>query len=434
MPSQEIKVLFYTGPGRLFATTGIGDLYEIAQKFSVILISEPLDPDTEKALRDTKLFPGLEKIIPFTQYPTPRRNIFAQNKYVSAFAKEVVGQYKPDVVITENDIYPFEMYLIRFGKRQGAITIARQLSLKSSGKEAKKYFNLIDASELPSYLPLSLRKVLASIYRWLGHIVIYWLLPLTVRELPFTGRTSYITWNYTVGQRVDYYAVLTEKDYNLFLKEGIPAKKLYVLPHPLTRETKQLFKRIYFSNIKTKPKTILINWPPFSIAFKASDLTLISKYKFSKSRLKIVELLVEHLPGWKITIKPHINAAAEIAAVRAKLISLSPNITIADPTENTNLYLIRSPLVVAPPPVSTALFIAKLLDPQKIVLSLNLQHELRGDLYKDHPAGVEYIDSEERFIKTLQLIKKENFKQVSKPTYEKNIDTAAFLESILRDS
>lgn len=433
MSSQKPKILFYTGPGYLFTATSIGDLYEISQKFPVILVKEPLDPITNKAVENKKLFPKIEAIIPISQYSSKKRGSFSQNKRLHKTAKELIEKYKPAVVFAENDIYPFEMYLFRFAKRRGAIAVTRQGSLKTSGKDTQLYFHLIDLTRFPFYLPLLLRKFLTKVYRSAAHFLFYWLLPLTVRESPFRGQTSFINWNYTVGKRdADYYAVLTKKDYDLFLSEGVLAKKLVVLPHPLTRETKRIFNKLYFSKTKKESRTVLVGWPPHSIAFRASDLTPIAKDEFIKSRVKIVEILATHLSNWKIIIKPHPSAVKDIAAVKNQLLSLSPKITITDPKDSFNSYIPLVEVIVAPPPVSTVLYIAKLYDPQKIVLSLDLEHEFRGDLYKDYPAGVEYIDSEEEFIKTLQLIKSGRFRHMVKPTDKQNIDTATFLESVLR--
>jgi len=77
------KVLFYTSVRRLFRTTLIGYLYEIAQVYPVVLLSEKLDEETEKVIRNKKLFPKLEKIVPVEQYTGRKMNLFARSKYLS---------------------------------------------------------------------------------------------------------------------------------------------------------------------------------------------------------------------------------------------------------------------------------------------------------------------------------------------------------------
>ena len=77
------KVLFYTSVPRLFRATLIGHLYEIAQVYPVVLLSEKLDEETEKVIRNKKLFPKLEKIVPVEQYTGRKMNLFARSKYLS---------------------------------------------------------------------------------------------------------------------------------------------------------------------------------------------------------------------------------------------------------------------------------------------------------------------------------------------------------------
>jgi len=70
------KILFYTSHSFLFRSTVIGHLYEISQKYPVILLSEKLDEETEKVIRNKKLFPKLEKIVPVEQYTGKKMNFF----------------------------------------------------------------------------------------------------------------------------------------------------------------------------------------------------------------------------------------------------------------------------------------------------------------------------------------------------------------------
>ena len=80
MENRKVKkVIFYTSIPRLFRTTLIGHLYEIAQVYPVILLSEKLDSETERALKNKDLFPKLEKIIPVQQYRKERATFW--NKY-----------------------------------------------------------------------------------------------------------------------------------------------------------------------------------------------------------------------------------------------------------------------------------------------------------------------------------------------------------------
>ena len=51
MKKSNLKVLFYTNTLRAFRSNLIGYLYEICQLYPVILLSEKLDPKTEKIIK-----------------------------------------------------------------------------------------------------------------------------------------------------------------------------------------------------------------------------------------------------------------------------------------------------------------------------------------------------------------------------------------------
>ena len=99
-------------------------------------MAEEIDPYTEKILGDKNLFPGLEKIIFFE--PPFYGNIFRKNYRLYQKSKRVVQDYKPDIVITPDDIWPMGLYLLRFAKKAGAITVAIQDGFRIA--ERKKLF------------------------------------------------------------------------------------------------------------------------------------------------------------------------------------------------------------------------------------------------------------------------------------------------------
>ena len=111
-----LKVLFQSTIPILFRATSIGYLYEIAQKHRVVLMAEEIDSYTRKILCDKSLFPGLEKIIFFE--PPFYGDIFRKNYRLCQKSKRVVQDYKPDIVITPEDIWPMGLYLLRFAKKK----------------------------------------------------------------------------------------------------------------------------------------------------------------------------------------------------------------------------------------------------------------------------------------------------------------------------
>ena len=85
---KPVKVLFYTFTPRAFRSTLIGHLYEICQAYPTILLAEELDDETARILRDKKLFPYLERIIPVRQF-TASDSIFSQNRRLSRQLKRL---------------------------------------------------------------------------------------------------------------------------------------------------------------------------------------------------------------------------------------------------------------------------------------------------------------------------------------------------------
>jgi len=227
-------------------------------------------------------------------------------------AKDVIEQYKPDVVMTTNDIYPFEMYLTRFAKQINSTNICLQAGLQViSAKEIALWIDLIRAYSyfsIASLLPFGFRLLLVKIGKRLKHLFYYWILPLMVRQTPFRGKSSFILGNRFSGLRnCDYCIVFSKRDYNLFIKNGVSSEKLYILPHPLTRrETRAFFEKAFFreklktANIDKKIITLML--PAENIGFRRKDLSLISEREREEERKKIIFQIVTILKGWKVYI------------------------------------------------------------------------------------------------------------------------------------
>ena len=410
---KEIKkILFYTGIPRNFRTTLIGYLYEIAQVYPVILLSEKLDDDLKKIVNNKKLFPKLEKVITVNQYTGPKRNLFRKNRHLYKTAKEVIHSYKPDVVMAPHDIYPFEMYLMRFAKKIDAITLAIQEGNVEDIESRRKNADLINAySRFPEFLPLFIRSFLVRCRKYAGHILYYWILPVSVGEEPFFGKSSYILRKGISGMRdTDYRIVFSKRDCDIHIKAGVPSERLYILSHPLERNTKNFFKKVLLSKdnhkITQKAATLLI--PADEIGIRKKDHSLISKERRLKTRMEIVSLVSKALKGWKIYIKPHPNVKG-FDEIKNAFESISDLVKVVDPSESSDKYIkISNAIVGLPKSASTVLLSASLLFPEKAILSLDFDKELTGDFYKDFK-GIEYVDSEDGFIQTLDLIKNNKF-------------------------
>ena len=402
-----LKVLFQSMNPQLFRATFIGYLYEIAQNHQVVLLTGEVDSYTKKILEDKSLFPGLEKIIFFES--AFYGDIFRKNYRLCRKLKKAVQEYNPDIVIAHTDIWPADMYLLRFAKRAGAITVAIQAGFKIAGERKLYLWSCLMNSylKMPRFLPFPVRLFLVKMKKYIGHFFYYWILPITVGEMPFPGKTSFAFWDESSGLRdADYSTVFSKRDYDLCIKDGVKPEKLVVLGHPLEHKSaKNFFEKAYFSQNREKEnsKTLTIMWPDEKIGFRRRDYSLISEEKMRENRVKTIKLIAEKLADWKIFIKPH-PAVKNASEVKEFLGPIPNNVSIVEPRKPADKYIEMSSVIVGTSPPSTTLFTASKQNLKKIILSLNLNNEFLGDVYKDFN-GIEYINNEEKFINVLNLIR-----------------------------
>jgi len=361
-----LKILFQSTNPNLFRTTFIGYLYEIAQKHKVVLLTVEIDSYTKKILCDRNLFPGLEKIIFFE--PPFYGDIFRKNYRLCQKSKRILQDYNPDIIIVSQDIWPMGLYLLRFAKKAGSITVAIQDGFRIAEKKKLYLWSCLMNSytKMPRFLPFFLRFFLVKMKKYFGHFLYYWVLPLTAGEMPFPGKTSFVFWDFSPGLRVaDYSAVFSKRDYDLSIKDGVSPEKLFVLGHPLEYKfTKRFFEEVYFSKNKRieNLKTLTIMWSEEKIGFGREDYSLIPEEKMRESRVKIVKLISEKLADWKIFIKPHpeVKNASE---VKEFLGQIPNNLLIVDPLEPADKYIEMSSVIVGMPPPSTTLYTAQKQNP-----------------------------------------------------------------------
>ncbi len=443
--SKIKKVLFYANAIRAFRATHIGHLYEIVQKYPTILLSEKLDSETEKIINDKKLFPKLEKIIPVDQCPGGRQNLWAeikQNKKLHKLAKDVVRKYKPDVLITSTDIHSlFEMYLFRFAKRTDALKIVIQPSNIGNSKAAEKWVDFLNTYlRFPEFLPFWLRLFLVKCRKYFGHFLYLWVLPLLVGERPFLGKASYILRKGNIGMGdSDCLITFSKRDYDVFLKDGVPPEKLYILAHPLARKNREFFEKVFFNKPKKEKKSskvVLLLFPIEEIGFRRKDYSLIRGEERYKKWKEIAILIFKNLPDWKIIVKPHPDLK-DINEIKSLFSFNSGDIEVVDPKEQVDKFIEIADIIVGLPlSSSTTLFTASLQCPEKPILSLDFLQEVFGDYYKNFE-GIEYIDNKDNFVNILQLIRDNKYqKKYQKPEKRKLNEkefpnTVAMIESLL---
>ena len=257
---------------------------------------------------------------------------------------------------------------------------------------------------MPGFLSLSLRMFFVKMKKYLGHFFYYWILPLTAGELPFPGKTSFVFWDTSPGLRnADYSTVFSKRDYDICVKDGVNPKKLFVIGHPLEhKKTKEFFEKTYFSQSKENPKTLTIMWPDENIGFSRENYALIPEEKIERNKIRIAKIFSEKLVGWKIFVKPH-PLEKRVVKIKELLEGLS-NVAVVEPSEPADKYITMSQVIVGFSSPSTTLFTASLQAPEKIILYLDMNHELLGEAYKDFD-GIEYIDKEKKLIQLLDSIK-----------------------------
>lgn len=439
MDKSNQKILFYTGNHYVFRSGPIGYLYEIAKSYPVVLLTEELDAETKKVIGDKRLFPSLENIISVNQTSGEKMNLWKKNKRLYQLAKMLIEKYQPGVIMTSNDLDLFNLYLMRFARKINAINIVFQPANLPDSKTYSRWVDLIKAySGPPSSSPFWLRILFTKIRKYLGHFIYYWILPLTVREFPFVGRSSLILRTGTTGMRAAHYQVVfTKRDYKAYLQEGVSPKKLYLLPHPLSGATRSFFERVFFPislGYKKRQKTAVLMLPEVEIGFRKANNSLISKDRKMANWVETITLISQVLKDWKIFIKPHPDIKnVQATKLKAEAEAISKNVEVVDSQEPADKYIWLADIIIGlPVSASTALFTASLQCPEKPILSLNLYEEILGDYYKDFP-GIDYITSKIELEGKLKLISSGKYKkQAPKLTEEGFKNTIELIHYVLQ--
>lgn len=406
------RVIIYSSVPRLFRTTYIAHLYDIAQKYSVILLSEKLDSESEKAIRNSSLFPNLEKIISVDQYTGKKRSLYESHRYFSFLMRKIVSQYKPRVVIADSMINPLEKYLFRYGRLVRAVNVIFQAGFQTPSIEQEILRQQLlwrDTAKNTKY-SLMVRNLKIKMELFKQHfteVLDYWILPLLVGTYPFFHKSLF---RYSLGSEIndiDYIIVFSDKEAQLERKIGRPEKAIKILPHPLLRKTKEIFEKVYnisYPKQKSNYKVVTIMVDVNTYGHKRDNLSLISEKEYIKSRRSVIGLIPRILSKWKIYIKPHPAWSDNISLFNNYYKIANCKINIAKPMEPADKYISMSDIIIGFPPPSTTLFTTMLQDSNKIIFYIDLHHELLGDSFADYKE-VKYIDNLTYFEAELKKIR-----------------------------
>jgi len=440
------RVLLCSGNPYLFRTTTIGYLYEISQVFPVILFVLPeLASEMKELLKDKKLFPKLEAVvIGFKLTGINFWQLLKNNRKYKNLIKKTIYDYRPEIIISDTDANIYELYMMRYGKKIKATNICFQYSLQANEEKEDALWSYMTNAYLkvPVFLPFWLRMFFVKLKKYAGHFFYYYILPVLNGEKPFFGKSSFILREGGVGLRdADFVTGFTRRDKKLFLKNGVLENKIYILKHPMARrKTRDFFQKALSLNLKgslSDRKILTIMFPMEKIGFKRGNLSLIDKENSQRNKINIISLISEALPDWKIFLKLHPAAIKEKNFEKIyDIYKIGKNIEITDPLDPADKYIQISKVVVGIPPSSTTLFSASIQCPGKIILSIDLEKELLGDLFINFE-GVEYINNEKDLKKILNLIgenkyQKEKNKKRNDDFSDYFSDPVRFLEFIIK--
>jgi hypothetical protein len=180
------------------------------------------------------------------------------------------------------------------------------------------------------------------------------------------------------------------------------------LSHPLSRESREFFEKVYFNKLKKHEKNgkylILLMPNETDLGVDKNNRLIVSREDREKNYLEIVKLINNIMPDWKVYVKPHPDTK-NFEKIRENFKLISNNIEVVNPRDSVDKYIqIGNVIIGLPPSASTALFVAFLQCPEKPIISLDFFHELFGDTYKNFE-GIEYIDTIEDFVSILEKIK-----------------------------
>jgi hypothetical protein len=421
-----MRILFYTSTPRAFRTTLIGYLYELSQVHEIVLLSEELDSDTFNIVNDRSFFKSILETVKVHQHTGPAMSLCRKHRYFSKLARNIITDFTPDIVVASSDWHSLlEMYLLRAAKNAQLLRVTLQDTFNIAAmRKVGMWFDLFNVhTRTPKVLPLKGRILAISMRKYAGHVLHYWIMPLLAGQLPFFGTSSYILFKGHSGCRdSNFHIVMSQRDYNIHIRSGVLAKKLVVLPHPLTRAARTVFQAVIQKGkiaITHGSGTVVVMLPAEEIGFRDSDFTLITAEEKRLERRQLLEAIVDILDGWRILIKPH-PVTRNLDLLKHIFGSISSNILFVEPQSHADLVIEQADVIIEfPRASSTTLFSATIQCPQKPVLALDLQHEFLGDCYKDFP-GVQYIDRMEDLRRILKEIYDNRYSKLVENIYEED--------------
>lgn len=389
-------VLFYTSYTRAFSYIYAGHIYELARKYSVVVLAESMDEATREFLMDKTLFPGVREIVPVDQYRSGD-SLLSQNRRMSRAAESLLARYRPSVVVATNDYASlFELYFLRLAKAAGIRRITVGGSSSAESRFSRAWLQAYKAELNFRPLPRPLRRLLVRFRAWFGHFLVYWVLPLLVGRAPFPGPSSFVLFKGQSGMRDSECQVLfCERDKSVSIADGVPPSRLAVVPHPITGPARHIFEKLHRPRAVKRGPTAVALYPSETFGFDGA-LRMIAPAVYREAQRGALADMVETLKGWTVLVKPHpvyVSKEAFLAACGP----LPEGLTVLDPAQPVEPYIMQADLVAdLPRAASTATYFATLARPGALVAALDLCGEYLGDFHKT-TLGVRYVRTREEW-------------------------------------
>jgi len=407
--SLEKKTIILTlGPLHLFWTTGVYYLYELSQKYDVILIAwDSYERDSEFQQVIAKL--AVKEIIYIPVGGSLRRNWFLARAF-----RDISRRRKISLVLQHNHVYEDNLYLQHFIRLSQPdckrVTYQNGMAILKYHDEDFETRNIFGVNAIVSKyrLPLFLAKRFHLCRRWLLYLANYRIFPLL-----FAGAVFHPEINVYTGERLklgqkqkaaqcDYRLFYTKEELQVCKSRmDVAANKCILVSHPLETVGEECNLLIYGSNAVKEENLILV------LPSGGALDTMISTRAASKQVVdevadkwnQVIANIQKIYPGYRIVWKLHpIFASSRVHLdFQNRISQANPILEIADPKSNAQKLIIRSKVVISE--ASTVLWWAVFL-PGKKTVSLDIFGYKGGDEMRYH-SGVRYCNNLLEFNKIL---------------------------------
>ncbi len=394
------KVIFYSGSSRNFRTTLFGHLYDLVNinKYEIILLHENLDNDIIFLLQNDSIFQDL--VLVDISYLSNEKNIFLRYRRQFYFSKKFFKNQQAFLFIYTSDFHSIlEILMSRQAKLYNSICISVSCTITVGKMQDISQWVYFQNSFIKGHY-FKIKKYFFILNQYLKSFLFNYFVPIINFTSTLNDTSNFYLYKGLNGMRKsDYHILFSSIEKSFYIDTGVLADKLILIKHPLRNPN---FHSYYTSILKSNTNIdilILIN----------SDIITVSnnlkEFKFFEDRLndyvEIIRYLRIKFPDYKIGVKPHPDTKKYVLnEIKAKLHSF--NLHYLNSFEPIDIYALNAKIILElPRSVSTSLLISRYINPNSLIISLDIYREFLGSYYKDIPI-INYVDSLSNFKKLLE--------------------------------